>query len=424
MRSPFAPEADEGSPRYYGWLAVGLTFLTMATGGAVVGTFSVFYVAFLREFGWSRADTALGFSFSMVTFALSAGPIGWLIDRWGPRAVIPCGVAVLGAGLALMSTVRSLHALYLYYGVVVALGVTLIGFVPTSTVVSRWFRRLRATALGVALSGRSVGGMVLVPLSAFLIKAYGWRAAYLLLAAGITALLLPLTIAFHRAPPSREGPPASPGAGGAGQGLGSAAFWFVFLAGLFHGVGFSIVGLHQVAHMVDRGLSTLTAASLIGFLAALRTLGGVGGGWAGDRLGRTAAYFASCAMSLVGVLLLMGASGERWYLAYLYVVFLGLGEGARGIMFLSLKADLFPAKSFGRVLGFSQVGAGLAAAVGPWLAGYIHDAMGNYRYAFWIVVIVDALSIAAVAAAALRPATSSVEAGPAGARGPRPASSP
>ncbi|OGL59983.1 MAG: hypothetical protein A3I72_02270 [Candidatus Tectomicrobia bacterium RIFCSPLOWO2_02_FULL_70_19] len=402
MRSPFSLSAEETSPRYYGWLAVGVTFLTMATGGAVVGTFSVFYVSFLEEFGWSRADAALGFSFSMVTFALSAGAIGWLIDRWGPRAVIPSGVAVLGAGLALMSTVRSLGTLYLYYGFVVALGITLIGFVPTSTVVSRWFRRRRATAMGIALSGRSLGGLVMVPLSAFLIRAYGWRSAYLILAAGITLFLLPLTAALHRAPPLP--PEERPGARGEppapAEGLGGPAFWFVFLAGIFHSVGFSMIGLHQVAYLVDVGLSTLAAASLIGMLAALRTLGGLAGGWCGDRMGRTAAYFASCAASLAGVFFLMGVSAERWPLAYLFVIFMGLGEGARGITFLSIKADLFPARSFGRILGFSQVGAGLAAAVGPWLSGYIHDALGSYRYAFWVVVFVDVLSLATVAAAA------------------------
>lgn len=404
MRDLFSPGADETSLRYYGWLAVGVTFLTMATGGAIVGTFSIFYVSFLEEFGWSRADAALGFSFSMVTFALSAGVIGGLIDRWGPRAVIPCGVAVLGTGLALMSTVRGLGTLYFYYGFVVALGITLIGFVPTSTVVSRWFRRRRATAMGIALSGRSLGGLVMVPLSAFLIKAYGWRAAYLILAAGITLLLLPLTAALHRSPPL---PPEERGAHGGeapppSEGLGGPAFWFVFLAGLFHGIGFSIIGLHQAAHLVDVGLSTLTAASLIGMLAALRTVGGLAGGWCGDRMGRTAAYFTSCAASLAGVFLLMGVSAERWLLAYLYVVFLGLGEGARGITFLSIKADLFPARSFGRILGYSQVGAGLAAAAGPWLAGYIHDVMGSYSYAFWLVVLVDVLSLGTVAAAGLR----------------------
>ena len=61
MNFYFSEKASENSSRYFGWVIVGLTFFTMAVGGSIVGTFPVFYVAFLNEFGWSRADTALAF---------------------------------------------------------------------------------------------------------------------------------------------------------------------------------------------------------------------------------------------------------------------------------------------------------------------------------------------------------------------------
>ena len=125
-----------------------------------------------------------------MTFALAAGPIGALIDRFGPKTVIPMGVVVLAAGLVLMSAVTSRFTLYLYYGVFVALGVTLIGMIPTSTIVSRWFVKRRATALGIVHSGRSAGSLILVPLSALLIGWYGWRSAYLFIAAAVIVLLL------------------------------------------------------------------------------------------------------------------------------------------------------------------------------------------------------------------------------------------
>ena len=198
MTGWFSPQRRESDPQYYGWLVVGTTFFTLAIGGSLVGTFPVFYVAFLDEFGWSRADTALAFSASMVTFAVSAGVIGALIDRWGPRRVIPAGIGVLAVGLALMSTISRLPTLYVYYGLIVALGVTLIGFIPTSAVVNSWFVQRRSMALGLALSGRSFGGFVMVPLAAYLIGWVGWRNAYLLLGAGIFILLFPLNLAFHK----------------------------------------------------------------------------------------------------------------------------------------------------------------------------------------------------------------------------------
>jgi MFS family permease len=396
---------SETSPRYYGWVVVGLTFITMAVGGSIVSTFPVFYVTFLEEFGWSRADTALAFSTSMVTFALAAGPIGALIDRFGPKIVIPTGVVVLAAGLVLMSAVTSRFTLYLYYGVFVALGVTLIGMIPTSTIVSRWFVKRRATVLGIVHSGRSAGSLILVPLSALLIGWYGWRSAYLFIAAAVIVLLLPLNLIFHR--PWPEPPETGLPAGEAenwtlAQALRDRAFWLMFLSGVFQGASFSIVGVHQVAHMVDVGFTKIMAAWLLGFLAIMRASGGIGGGWIGDRLGRRRTFVVSSLVGLAGVACLMFVTADRWPLAYLFIVLYGLGAGARGTSFISLKADIFPGKNFGRILGFSQVGAGLASGLGPWVAGYIFDMTGTYRYAFVLVLAMNILSIATGIAATRR----------------------
>ncbi len=402
----FFETTGEGNPRYYGWLVVGLTFLTMAIGGSIVSTFPVFYVTFLEEFGWSRADTALAFSTSMVTFAISAGPIGALIDRFGPRVVVPSGVVVLGAGLVLMSAVSSRFTLYLFYGVIVALGVTLIGMIPTSTVVSQWFVRMRSTALGIAHSGRSAGSLILVPLSAFLIDWAGWRSAYLILAAGIVAVLLPLNLFLHRQPP--ESKKTKPGEDGSDWTLARAirnrAFWLLFMSGIFQGASFSIVGVHQVAHMVDVGITTIMAAWLLGFMAILRALSGIAGGWIGDLVGRRWTFAAASAIGLSGVLCLMLVSADRWMLVYPFVLLYGIGAGARGTSFVSLKADIFPGKSFGRILGFSQLGAGLASGLGPWFAGYIFDVTGSYQWAFVLVLVMNMLSLFTGVAATRRAA--------------------
>ncbi|MBT3351086.1 MAG: MFS transporter [Nitrospinaceae bacterium] len=394
----FFDAAQESSPRYYGWLVVALTFTTMAIGGSIVSTFPIFYVTFLDEFGWSRADTALAFSTSMVTFAIAAGPIGALIDRFGPRVVIPSGVVVLGLGLTLMSMVSSRFSLYLYYGVFVALGVTLIGMIPTSTIVSHWFVRMRSTALGIAHSGRSAGSMVLVPLCAFLIAWVGWRSAYLFLAAGIVSILLPLNLFLHRNPPQREeiersGDSPSPQSWTLARALRDRAFWLLFFSGIFQGISFSVVGVHMVAHMVDVGLTTIMAAWLLGFMAILRAVGGIGGGWVGDLVGRRSVFVVSSLISVLGVVCLMFITSDRWALGYLFVFLYGIGAGARGTSFVSLKADIFPGKSFGRILGFSQMGAGLASGFGPWLAGYIFDVMGSYRWAFFLVLAMNLMSI-------------------------------
>ena len=402
MKFYFSEKTSENSSRYYGWVIVGLTFFTMAVGGSIVGTFPVFYVAFLNEFGWSRADTALAFSFSMATFAISAVFIGAMVDRWGPRVLIPTGITILCIGLVLMSQVSSLPTLYFFYGGVVALGITMFGFIPTSTVVSQWFVQRRSVAMGVSLSGRSCGGILMVPFSAYLIATFGWRAAYVLLAIGIIVLLVPLNLFLHRSrvdmTERKTGDDLGP-SWTLKEALSDSVFWLLFLAGIFNGVGFSVVGVHQAAHMVDVGMSTMKAASLIGGLAVVRALGGILGGWVGDRIGRTRTFYLLSLVAMSGVFLLMNLSERLAWLGYAYVLVYGIGAGARGAIFVSLKADIFAGKSFGRILGFSQTGGGLASAVGPWIAGYIFDLWESYYWAFILVLAVQVFSLIAVAAA-------------------------
>ena len=156
--------------------------------------------------------------------------------------------------------------------------------------------------------------------------------------------------------------------------------------------------------MVDVGFTKITAAWLLGFLAILRAVGGIGGGWIGDRVGRRWTFAVASAIGMFGVLCLMFITPDRWPLALLFVALYGIGAGARGTSFVSLKADIFPGQNFGRILGFSQIGAGLASGAGPWFAGYIFDVMGSYRYAFWLVLVMNVLSIGAGLAATRRAA--------------------
>jgi len=76
---------------FYGWKIVGVSFVTLSVSMGIWYSFSVFFIAMLKEFGWSRAATAGVFSlFTMVHYG--AGFVtGSLLDRFGARRVIPLG---------------------------------------------------------------------------------------------------------------------------------------------------------------------------------------------------------------------------------------------------------------------------------------------------------------------------------------------
>ncbi|MBI3078875.1 MAG: MFS transporter [Deltaproteobacteria bacterium] len=374
---------------YYGWVIVGVSFLTLAVGGSTTASFSVYYVAILKEMGWSRADTALAFSLTMLVFALGGFPIGTLLDRFGPRRLLPAGALVLGVGLLLSSGVTRLWELYLFYGVLVGLGITLIGYIPTTVVISRWFERQRATALGVGGAGRSLGNLLLLPFYQGLIAELGWRSAYRLQAVLIAAVLIPLNLLLQRPPPQRPGPPASP-AGDEWTGpraVRSVEFWLFTALGFLGGINISAVTMHQVAFLVDQGYGAYLAATIAGVLSVTSSAGNIAGGFLADRWGRRAIYSLGAVAAAGGVVVLLLIQRDPLpLLPALYAICYGLGFGMTGSVTTALHADVFGGRHFGAIFGLIQLGSGLGGVLGPWLAGWIFDHLGSYALAFLLIL--------------------------------------
>ena len=116
-------------------------------------------------------------------------------------------------------------------------------------------------------------------------------------------------------------------------------------------MSFSIIGVHQVAHMVDIGITKIAAAWLLGFMAILRAIGGVGGGWIGDRIGRRSTFVVSSLLGMAGVVCLMWLSKSRMILAYLFVLLNGVGAGARGNLVRFAEGGYIPGQEFWPYLG-------------------------------------------------------------------------
>ncbi|MBI2881079.1 MAG: MFS transporter [Candidatus Tectomicrobia bacterium] len=407
---------------FYGWFVVGISFLTLAVGGSTNGSFSVFYVAILEEFGWSRADTAGAFSLSMLLFSVCGPLVGYLLDRFGARRVMPLGVIVLTAGVLASSLISSLWHLYLFYGVLMAVGITHIGFLPNVIIISNWFFRHRALAIGIANAGRGAGALLLIPLIQYAIQTVGWRNAYLLLGAVVFIVLFPLLSLFQRGKPAEKGltrlgdPEAPPGERDAArpeeaglslsQAMRSHRFWALSFVGVINGLGFSALVVHAVAYIADIGYSKLFAAAVFGMTAVFRSGGGIIGGYLSDRIGRESAYTAFTLLSILGILSLILAGPELPVLLYAFAVLHGLGAGATGTVSSSLHADIFQGRSFGVIFGVIQAATGIGAALGPWLTGLIYDRWGTYLPALegmLLVFILSAMGIWIAAPRKVRP---------------------
>ena len=101
---------------YYGWIIVVVALVSMAFWLGIRTSFSIFYVALLEDFPWTRAGSAGVQSLALITYTLLAPLVGGLIDRFGPRRVVVPGILILAFGLMLCSSINTLNQFYLYYG--------------------------------------------------------------------------------------------------------------------------------------------------------------------------------------------------------------------------------------------------------------------------------------------------------------------
>ena len=388
-----------------GWTVVTTTFITL---GMVVGvwySYSVFLVAFLKEFGWSRSLVAGGFSVFILVQGSVSPIVGWLAGRVGPRRVILTGGCVLGCGLLLAAETREWWHLYLAFGGVTAVGFTMAGWIPAVVLVRGWFPSRFGTAMGITSAGIGVGIFALVPFAQFLIDRVGWRWALRVLAALTVGWVLPATAGLVREPPSLGTSDVMPKSHSSHAIPDTGAYWtlatavrdwhFWGLAGVFFTGNFvtQMLLVHQVAYLVDHGVSPL-AAALVGGLAGLASVAGkIGCGAFSDRAGRELAYSLSfgCVVASIGALVLAGrypASG----LPYLYAVLIGLGYGGMAPLAPAAASDLFGGPAFSTIFGTVFPALCLGIASGAWVAGRIFDGTGSYAMALWLALGMAVLS--------------------------------
>ena len=378
-------------------LLLGGAFVTFAISAALMHSYSVFLVAFLEEFRWSRAETSLAFSMSALVGGVSAPLVGALVDRLGPRRLVLLGGSVLTLGLLGSAYVGALWQIVVLYGALMTLGANCLGLVVFVPILSRRFVSNRGMAISIVQSANGFARAVSAPLAQLLISAVGWRHAYLAQAAFMGVLVWPLAALFRRDEP--PAPRISQSASPPGEGVGAARpmrrdwtlaeaiatphFWLLFTVYLCTGLGSFFVSLHQLAFAVDAGFDKLYAASMLGFGAFLAVGGTIVTGTVSDYIGRELSAILAYAVSIVGVICALFITGpQHAWLLWLHACFFGLTWGARGPTITAKTADLFPGPNLGTILGVITVGTGIGSAVGAWGAGWIFDVSGSYRLAF------------------------------------------
>lgn len=387
---------------FYGWWIVAAgagfrlidaVFLTQAYGA---------YVVTLRqEFGWSK--TALSGAFALAqTEHAALGPVeGWLIDRFGPRAVIRVGLVMFGAGFMLFSQVQSLP-MFLAVFAMLSLGASTFSSMPSVVAVVNWFERRRARALGLMSLGSGIGGILTLAV-VWSIEQVGWRETAF--ASGVLILVIGLPLSYvprHRPEEyglTVDGLPVALASADADktnvarpdftprEAMATRAFWLLAIAHTTAALVVGAIMVHLVPHISEDLHHSLSMAGVVvAVLTASQLAGHVLGGFISDRFSKR--WIAVGAMAFHGIALFLLAFASVIWLVFVFAVIHGLAWGTRGPLMNAIRADYFGRTSFGVIMGFSHMVVLLGMIAGPLIAGYLADRTGNYESSFLTMAVV------------------------------------
>ena len=408
-------------PFYYGWIVVAVAFVSMAIGVNARTSFSLLFPPILDEFGWDRATIAAAFSIGFVTSTILSPVVGALMDKYGPRFVIPLGATLTALGFYTATFALAPWQFYLTLGVLVVGGSLFTSYIGHTAFLPNWFNRRRGLAVGLSFSGVGVGAITLFPWMQNSILTDGWRETSISVAILLLVVLVPLNVVFQRRKPSDlgllpDGDDAPNTNRGAKQkeleearivdrawvnrawtlssAMKTTRFWWVtlsFSSGLY---AWYAVQVHQTKFLIDVGISPGFAAVALGLVG----LTGIGGqifvGHLSDKIGREWGWTVSLTgFLLTYILLQVIAAAPSEIMVYLMICAQGfLGYGLASV-FGAVPAELFGGKRYGVIFGTLGAFAGMGAALGPWATGWLFDRRGNYDLAFSVAVIMCIISI-------------------------------
>ena len=394
------PTASEWRGAALAVLAVAFAFNVLGRGAGE--TYAVFLLPLEREFGWSRSQLTSVYSVYLLVGGLIAPLVGTLFDRIGPRAVYTAGLAVLAAAYLLAGTLSSLWQFYLYVGFLIGLGVALVGMVPASGLLSRWYHARLSAAIGIAYSAVGCGMLLFVPAAQVLLVHLDWRGTYRAIGLAL-AVCLPLAafavpwrkFAEGHAEHRRRRHDAGRGAGWTLRtAMRAPAYWGLVGIFFFTAMGIFTVLPQTIVFLIDAGIAPVAAATAYGVTGMLSVASVAGIGFVAARFGYRRTVTASFFGSGLGIALLIALSfhGSGWLLAAYALVF-GLCQGVRGPIISAICTSKFAGPHVATIYGTIYGANAFGAAFGSLMGGVLHDATGGYRAVFVFALV--ALAVAA-----------------------------
>jgi MFS family permease len=381
----------------YRWVVLGTAMVVVGLAMGTLLSFGIFLAPIQESTGWSRTGIS---AIALTTWvALGIGSFAWgaLSDRWGARPVVVAAGLLLGTGMVLSSRADSLWQLGLAFGGVAGLAVG--GFyAPLTSMATRWFVANRGLAVSLVSAGSGLGAFAIAPLARWLISAWDWRVALLVLGDLMWLVIVPLGLLLRPAPSASGGGAAGPGFRGhddvdvpVREIWRAPQFWVIALTHFLCCAAHSGPIFHMAANATDHGVAAMTAATILGVSGLVSIAGRIGAGVLADRFGAKPTLVAMLGLQAPAILLYLVAGGTGGF--YGLAVVFGLAYGGVMPLYALLTREYFGGKAMGTAYGAVFMLQAIGMGLGSFAGGWIHDRLGAYA---WLFGTATAVAVAAL----------------------------
>ena len=376
------------------------TLLTFSSGLGFYGL-AVYLQAFSRELGWSVSSISLATTLFFLVGGISGVWIAKFIAKHDVRIMVLGGATLAATALFSMRFVEQKWQLFVVYGFY-ALGWSASGMGPVTTVVTRWFHVRRASALAIASTGLSMGGIVVTPFIKWILDSQGIRNGSPWLALIWFLGTVPVTLFLLRAFPQPygwlpDGERAEPGQAGdiSGTPLNDAVqtkFFRAVTVGYIFALGAQVGGALQLVKLVEERTSRSTAILATIVLSSMSIVSRFIAGRIIPRVDMT--RFTVGLATLQGLSLAGIALNESRIGLLLSIALFGVTIGNMVMMQSLLLAERFGVRDYPRIAARSGLISFSGTALGPLLLGWLYDVAGGYRAAYLAAAICSLLGAA------------------------------
>ena len=387
---------------FYGHIIVTCTLVISASMWGTLLSFGVFIEPMLAEFGWGSALLSGAFSTALLLGGFFGIFTGKLSDRFGPKKVVLVCNIFFGLGYVLMSQVNSIWQLYLFFGLIIGIGISA-GIAPLMSTVVKWFIKRRGLMVAVFLMGLTIGQIIGPPVANLLIQLHGWRTAFVILGTVSFSVIL-LSALFLKSDPTQIGqrPYGANNAEVDGeipeygflfkQAFRTKQFWLLCAFFSCFGFVFMVTSIHIIPHAINVGISPSTSALILSTIGISATVMAIPEGFLADRIGVKKTAIIIIAIMTMSFLWLLINGISTWSF-FMFAIMFGLVTAGMDILLTLLTSDLFGLIALGTIIGFVNFALELGTSVGPVISGLIFDSTGSYYLAFMVCIILSVITL-------------------------------